>query len=149
MTRLWGRQIWVKSRKGEQILCFSKTSGPDVVPNRPPIQWVVGPLGRWKQLGLNFNHSPAFTVLVKSEWSFTFDSPIYHRDSDKELPQSSQLYILCLVIVFNIITLKLHLCFIGGLWMFHWTFELYKLSLSLSLSLFERIVSSRHSCVVT
>jgi hypothetical protein len=125
VTRLWGRQTGFESRKGEQILRFSKICRPDLGLNQPPIQWIVGPLGGWKQLGHDVNHWPAFTVLVKSEWSFTFDSSICLRDIDKDLPHSSQLYILCLVVVFSVITLGFHPCFISSLWLFDWTYELY------------------------
>ena len=134
-----------KARKEEQILQPSKTSRPDVGLNQPPIRWVVGPLGGWKQLGHDVNHSPAFIILVKNEWSFTFDSSICLRDIDKGLPHSSQLYVLGLMVVFNVITLGFRLCFIVSLWMFHWTYELYKISLFLR----EKIISIRHSCVVT
>jgi hypothetical protein len=84
-------------------------------------------------------------VLVKNEWSFTFESSICLRDIDKDLSHSSQLYVLGLVVVFNVNTLGFHLCFISSFWMFHWTYELYKISLFLR----EKIISSRRSCVVT
>jgi hypothetical protein len=80
--------------RGVQILRFSE--------NQPPIPWVVSPLiveSSWDDV----NHLPAFTVLVKSEWSFTFDSSICLRDIDKDLPHSSQLYVLGLVVVFSVI----------------------------------------------
>jgi len=63
-------------------------------------------------------------VMVKSEYSFTFDSSICLRDFDMDLPHFSQLYVLGLVIVFNVIKIGFHLCII------HWIYELYKISLS-------------------
>jgi len=64
-------------------------------------------------------------VVVKSEYSFTFDSSVCLRDFDKDLPHFSQLYVLGLVVVFNVITIGFHLFII------HWTYELYKISPSL------------------
>jgi len=44
---------------------------------------------------------------------------------------------------FVILTLGFHLCLIGRLWMFHWTNELHKISLSFFFV--GKIIFSRHS----
>jgi len=66
-------------------------------------------------------------------------------------PESSQLHVLGLMVVFNVTDMKLSSVFIVSLWRFNWIFEIYKISPPPLFFLRERekIIFTIRSCVMT
>jgi hypothetical protein len=78
------------SRRGLGIFLFTTTSGTDLGPTQPPIQWLPGALSLGvKRAGREADHSPPSSAEVK-EWVELYSTPQYafmawclvkHRDN--------------------------------------------------------------------
>jgi hypothetical protein len=70
-----------KSRLGQEIFLFSKTSKPGLGPTQPPIKFVPAFL----RYGIEVDHLPPSSAEVKNEWSYTSASPICLHDVDTDI----------------------------------------------------------------